>query len=491
MVARAIELGRQLRVKWLRALPRGHQAYVGMIFLRHAGSWRAAWQNYREHNARRKAQRVIAFPFTPTRPDKKRLAKGVTYIGSSRIQKDGYLKRESITINPQISGKFAVLPVYHFLWRDRYIPTEENPYAQRYGPVFILRAAPGKDVAAYVELPDGTYKPLLNGELLGESALEHTTNSKRNANVYLLPDASFIALEVSAIERMETLMPDFRDLIGRNAMNRRRENENVLQNFLKGSLNLFAINHRIFDRVMKETQVVHFNFTEDQAHPDERVLMREGEAADCFYIISEGQVGIAGEATIGGRRHITDLGPGHLVGEMAFYKQPRLRTAEAVVTSDKATLLRVPYHVLDQIFAENAELKELFRHLQDQRSVIRGRLLGLPATPEDIRRTAREVSGWVKSFLKFSAESICEECGWNMNDFVIVVLGGLGRGDVLWASDIDVYVLPREGQDIARRPTAIEHAKQLHQKMMTIARRTLPGYNIRGLNFDQGFRLEL
>jgi CRP-like cAMP-binding protein len=67
-----------------------------------------------------------------------------------------------------------------------------------------------------------------------------------------------------------------------------------------------------------------------RTYRDGEVVIRQGERADCMYIVQEGQVEVVAEAANGDVR-LGVLEPGNVFGEMAlFSKAPRSATVRAL-----------------------------------------------------------------------------------------------------------------------------------------------------------------
>ena len=73
--------------------------------------------------------------------------------------------------------------------------------------------------------------------------------------------------------------------------------------------------------------------TDEVDVPAERVLMREGDVGNEFFVIDAGTA----EVTRGGE-HVADLGPGDFVGEMALLEADR-RNATVTATSDMSLIV--------------------------------------------------------------------------------------------------------------------------------------------------------
>lgn len=78
-------------------------------------------------------------------------------------------------------------------------------------------------------------------------------------------------------------------------------------------------------------------------------FVREGEAADCLYIVVEGEFAVS----IEGAGHIDRRGPGSVVGEMAIVSRIRSASCTAV---DDVLALRIGYDAFWESLAEHPTL---------------------------------------------------------------------------------------------------------------------------------------
>jgi len=123
-----------------------------------------------------------------------------------------------------------------------------------------------------------------------------------------------------------------------------------------------------FDRLAKlpalqgftpEEMVTFFRLATKHDHLPGDVIIRTGDAADCFYIVATGQIEISLKQN-GIVTPLAQLSQGSLVGEMPLlYSQP-VRQADAVVTQP-TTLLRFNYADYEQLSAHNPLLAKKFR----------------------------------------------------------------------------------------------------------------------------------
>src|SRR5581483_6214161 len=74
------------------------------------------------------------------------------------------------------------------------------------------------------------------------------------------------------------------------------------------------------------------------------VLMRQGDAADCLYLVINGRVRVVGQTQEGEQAIDTELGPGETVGEMGLLSgAPRTATVVAIRDTLAARLDRTGF----------------------------------------------------------------------------------------------------------------------------------------------------
>ncbi|MGH7197589.1 MAG: cyclic nucleotide-binding domain-containing protein, partial [Candidatus Omnitrophota bacterium] len=206
-------------------------------------------------------------------------------------------------------------------------------------------------------------------------------------------------------------------------------------------------------------------------------VMRQGEPADAFYLVYQGALHAASDG-----RDLADISGGQVVGEMAYFDVEKRRNATVRVASKTATVIKVPYATLDVIFAKRPLLRELFRHLQGPRQLVRKQLLevgekGLGAT--DSREFGRQITQWVNELLKIVSQVLAEERGYDLNHFAVATYGSLARGEELvYASDVDFRVIPQAAK-------FSEHARYLDEAIHDVLTRVLGNFSISGLEVDQ------
>ena len=78
-----------------------------------------------------------------------------------------------------------------------------------------------------------------------------------------------------------------------------------------------------------------------------RVIIRQGDRGDCFYIIQKGHVEVTQRDEIGGIRVVNRLSRGDYFGELALLRDaPRNATCKAVIPTDTLTLSRADFDEL-------------------------------------------------------------------------------------------------------------------------------------------------
>lgn len=72
-----------------------------------------------------------------------------------------------------------------------------------------------------------------------------------------------------------------------------------------------------------------------------QLVVREGELADCAFLIQAGEVEVFKHNPSGRRIHIAQLGPQEIFGEMCLFVSPSRRTATVQVRSDRALIMSI------------------------------------------------------------------------------------------------------------------------------------------------------
>ncbi len=96
-----------------------------------------------------------------------------------------------------------------------------------------------------------------------------------------------------------------------------------------------------------------------------RLIIRQGDSGQTFYVIESGRVEIK-ITTPSGERVINELGPGEYVGEMALLLQsPRAASVQAVVPASLLTLQKADFDrlVIPQLYASRMLEQEMSRRM--------------------------------------------------------------------------------------------------------------------------------
>ena len=112
--------------------------------------------------------------------------------------------------------------------------------------------------------------------------------------------------------------------------------------------------------------------------PGGTVLIREGDPADCLYLVAAGRLRVVMADPDGEERELAEIGRGDLVGEMALITQ-RERTATVHVLRD-SHLLRLSTAAFTQLISDHPESARLISTEMVDR-LLRSRLVGRPSTP--------------------------------------------------------------------------------------------------------------
>jgi predicted acylesterase/phospholipase RssA/CRP-like cAMP-binding protein len=112
--------------------------------------------------------------------------------------------------------------------------------------------------------------------------------------------------------------------------------------------------------------------------PAGTVLLREGDPADCLFLVAAGRLRVVTEDAIGEEILLAEIGRGGLVGEMALITN-RPRTATVRVLRD-AHLLKLSTTAFSQLVANHPEsARRISTEMVDR--LLRSRLVGRPSTP--------------------------------------------------------------------------------------------------------------
>lgn len=234
------------------------------------------------------------------------------------------------------------------------------------------------------------------------------------------------------------------------------------------------------------------------AAAEEKTLVREGEPADCFYILYRGELKVNGRGPAKDV-HVATIFEGQVVGEMAYFREDKKRNATVEVVSDEAVLIEIPYSALDDVFVQRPHLRRLMEHLDTPREWIRREILNLSSreekgsasdTPETEDMTAdsdaerdpfllgRDITAWMNKLIALVAETVAFEMNLDLRDYAVMTYGSLARGnELVYASDIDIRIVPR---DVALK----ENAQKLDRAMGDLLDHVLGTFSVSGLDAD-------
>ncbi len=117
---------------------------------------------------------------------------------------------------------------------------------------------------------------------------------------------------------------------------------------------------------------------EPVAVPAGTVLLREGDPADCLFLVAAGRLRVVTTDAAGEEVQLAEIGRGGLVGEMALITN-RPRTATVRVLRD-AHLLKLSTSAFSQLIASHPEsARRISTEMVDR--LLRSRLVGRPSTP--------------------------------------------------------------------------------------------------------------
>jgi CRP-like cAMP-binding protein len=94
--------------------------------------------------------------------------------------------------------------------------------------------------------------------------------------------------------------------------------------------------------------------------PPEWSLLQEGVPADAFYVIREGTARV-----FDGRTEIATVGPGDVLGEMAFLRGGQRRAT--VSSTTRLTGIRVDYDTLSDVIARRPRLGQALKAVYESR----------------------------------------------------------------------------------------------------------------------------
>lgn len=112
--------------------------------------------------------------------------------------------------------------------------------------------------------------------------------------------------------------------------------------------------------------------------PGGSVLIREGDPAECLYLVAAGRLRVVGIDAAGDDRVLAEIGRGDLVGEMALItNRPRSATVYALRDTH---LLRLSTDAFSQLSADHPEsVRRISSEIVER--LLRSQVLGRPSTP--------------------------------------------------------------------------------------------------------------
>ncbi|HEY3724002.1 MAG TPA: cyclic nucleotide-binding and patatin-like phospholipase domain-containing protein [Acidimicrobiia bacterium] len=136
--------------------------------------------------------------------------------------------------------------------------------------------------------------------------------------------------------------------------------------------------NRVFGTLGGEARAQLRGALEPLAVPGGTVLIREGDPADCLYLVAAGRLRVVTTDPDGEERELAEIGRGDLVGEMALITQ-RARTATVHVLRD-SHLLRLSTGAFTRFIADHPEsARRISTEMVDR--LLRSRVVGRPSTP--------------------------------------------------------------------------------------------------------------
>ncbi len=184
------------------------------------------------------------------------------------------------------------------------------------------------------------------GDYFGQVAL--LNDAERNATCRASVPTEVLALSRADFDQLVKICFDLREKV---------ETSITRANLLR-QMPLFA------DMDAQQLQLVVAQLREENVEAG-RLIIRQGDSGQTFYVIESGRVEIK-ITTPSGERVINELGPGEYVGEMALLLQsPRAASVQAVVPASLLTLQKADFDrlVIPQLYASRMLEQEMSRRM--------------------------------------------------------------------------------------------------------------------------------
>jgi ABC-type lipoprotein export system ATPase subunit len=96
------------------------------------------------------------------------------------------------------------------------------------------------------------------------------------------------------------------------------------------------------------------------------MILTEGANADAFYIVTKGTVEVILPRPKQSDVVVLQLGPGKVLGEMAFFHERKRKASVRAAESGPAELLSIPYDDLDELLKESEATREALHNMADR-----------------------------------------------------------------------------------------------------------------------------
>jgi CRP-like cAMP-binding protein len=96
------------------------------------------------------------------------------------------------------------------------------------------------------------------------------------------------------------------------------------------------------------------------------MILTEGTNADSFYIVSKGTVEVILPRPNQSDVTVLQLGPGKILGEMAFFHERRRRASVRASESGPVEVLVLGYDQLDQLLSQSEVTREALHQMADK-----------------------------------------------------------------------------------------------------------------------------